>query len=169
MSLPRDANRDQAFAVDIVYAQTNNGSSLFCGPNAVGAGARTFRTPTPSGSFRSASPALESFDGNMTVARGTTYDLRDAWQGFIQFYGNLIEHNFGMLLFGIVVVLVLVLVVAAVRRGAKGLLTVLFVLAIVAILAAMMLPALSLGKPRLSASAPSTVSSKSALPPAPGP
>jgi len=37
----------------------------------------------------------------MTVARGTTYDLKDAWDRFLQFYGNLIEHNIGMLVFGL--------------------------------------------------------------------
>ena len=67
------------------------------------------------------SQRLSSFDGNMTVARGTTYDLRDAWQEFIQFYGNLIEHHMGMIVFGVAVGLVLVLIVAAVRRGAQGL------------------------------------------------
>ena len=66
------------------------------------------------------SQRLTSFDGNMTVARGTTYDLRDAWDQFLQFYWNLIEHNLGMIVFCLVVGLVLVLVVAAARRGVTG-------------------------------------------------
>jgi type II secretory pathway pseudopilin PulG len=146
--LPRDANRDQAFAVDIVYVQKISlKQALF--PRRISLSAPVTDIPNTYAEwqlFVPVSQRLSSFDGSMTVERGTTYDLRDAWQGFIQFYGNLIEHNFGMILFGIVVVLVLVLVVAAVRRGAQGLLTVLVVLAIVAILAAMMLPALSRAK-----------------------
>jgi len=146
--LPRDANRDQAFAVDIVYAQTNNLKSSFF-PRRVSLSAPVTDIPNTYAEwqlFVPVSQRLSSFDGSMTVERGATYDLRDAWQEFIRFYGNLLEHYFGMILLGIVIVLVLVLVVAAVRRGAQGLLTVLSVLAIVAILAAMMLPALSKAK-----------------------
>jgi ABC-type transport system involved in cytochrome bd biosynthesis fused ATPase/permease subunit len=146
--LPRDANRDQAFAVDIVYAQTNNlKSSLF--PRRVSLSAPVTDIPNTYAEwqlFVPVSQRLSSFDGSMTVEHGTTYDLRDAWQEFIRFYGNLMEHYFGMILLGILIMLVLVLVVAAVRRGAQGLLSVLSVLAIVAILAAMLLPALGRAK-----------------------
>jgi type II secretory pathway pseudopilin PulG len=146
--LPRDANRDQAFAVDIVYAQKINlKPSLF--PRRVELAAPFTDIPNTYAEwqlFVPVSQRLSGFDGNMTVARGTTYGLRDAWQEFIRFYGNLIEQHFGMVLFGLLVGLVLVLIVAAVRRGAQGLLTVLFVLAVVAILGAMMLPALSRAK-----------------------
>ena len=120
--LPRDANRDQAFAVDIVYAQKIDlKSSLF--PRRVELAAPLTDIPNTYAEWQLFAPVsqrLSSFDGNMTVARGTTYDLRDAWQEFIQFYGNLIEHNFGMILFGLVVGLVLMLIVAAVRRGVQG-------------------------------------------------
>jgi type II secretory pathway pseudopilin PulG len=146
--LPRDANRDQAFAVDIVYAQKIGlKSSLF--PHRVELAAPLTDIPNTYAEWQLFAPVsqrLTSFDGNMTVARGTTYDLRDAWDQFLQFYGNLIEHNLGMIVFGLLVGLVLVLIVAAARRGAQGLLTVLAVIAIVAILAAMLLPALSRAK-----------------------
>jgi hypothetical protein len=72
--------------------------------------------------------------------------MRDAWDQFLQFYGNLIEHHMDLIVFSLVIGLVLMLVVAAARRGAQGFLTVLAVLAIVAILAAMLLPALSRAK-----------------------
>jgi len=98
--------------------------------------------------FVPVSQRLSRFDGNMTVARGTTYDVRDAWHEFLQFYGNLIERNVGLMVFGIVGGVVLVLVVAAMRRGFKGAVMTLLVLAVVAILAAMMLPALSRAKSR---------------------
>ena len=96
--------------------------------------------------FAPVSQRLSGFDGSMTVGRGATYELRDAWERFIQFYGNLIENYFGMLLVGLLAGLVLVLIIVAVQRGAQGLLTVLAVVAIVAILAAMLLPALSRAK-----------------------
>ena len=97
--LPRDANRDQAFAVDIVYAQKIDlKSSLF--PRRVELAAPLTDIPNTYAEwqlFVPVSQRLSGFDGNMTVARGTTYDLRDAWEEFIQFYGNLIEHNLGMI------------------------------------------------------------------------
>jgi prepilin-type processing-associated H-X9-DG protein len=146
--LPRDANRDEAFAVDIVYAQKISlKSSLFSRQVELAAPLTDIpNTYAEWQVFAPVSQRLSSFDGSMTVARGATYDLRDAWDRFIEFYGNLIEHYFGLILFGVLCGLVLVLIVAAMRRGAQGLLTVLFVLAIVAILAAMMLPALSRAK-----------------------
>ena len=146
--LPRDANRDQAFAVDIVYVEKIDlKKSLF--PRRVSLSAPVTDIPNTYAEwqlFVPVSQRLSSFDGNMTVARGTTYDLRDAWQEFIRFYGNLIDNHMDMLVTGVVIGLLLVLVVAAMRRGAQGLLTVLFVLAIIAILAAMLLPALSRAK-----------------------
>ena len=146
--LPRDASRDQAFAVDIVYAQKINlKSSLFS--RRVELAAPQTDIPNTYAEWQLFAPVsqrLSSFDGNMTVARGTTYDLRDAWDRFLQFYGNLIEHHLGVIAFGLLCGLVLVLIVAAARRGAKGLLTTMLVLTIVAILAAMMLPALSRAK-----------------------
>ena len=120
--LPRDANRDQAFAVDIVYVQKISlKQALF--PRRISLSAPVTDIPNTYAEwqlFVPVSQRLSSFDGSMTVERGTTYDLRDAWQGFIQFYGNLIEHNFGMILFGIVVVLVLVLVAAAATARRSG-------------------------------------------------
>lgn len=146
--LPRDTNRDQAFAVDIVYAQKISLKSSWF-PRRVELAAPLTDIPNTYAEWQLFAPVsqrLSSFDGNMTVARGTTYDLRDAWNHFLQFYGNLIEHHMGMIAFGLLCALVLVLIVAAVRRGAQGLLTALAVLAIVAILAAMLLPALSRAK-----------------------
>ena len=95
--LPRDANRDQAFAVDIVYAQTNNLKTSFF-PRRVSLSAPVTDIPNTYAEwqlFVPVSQRLSSFDGNMTVARGTTYDVRDAWQEFIRFYGDLIDRHIG--------------------------------------------------------------------------
>ncbi|HWQ90462.1 MAG TPA: hypothetical protein VN673_02235, partial [Clostridia bacterium] len=146
--LPRDANRDQAFAVEIVYAEKIDlKKSLF--PRRMTLSAPVTDIPNSYAEwqlFVPASQRLSSFGGNMTVASGTTYRLQDAWQQFLGFYGNLIEHHAGQILFGCVVALILVLIAAALRRGARGAVTVIAVFAIFAVLAAMLLPALSKAK-----------------------
>ncbi len=148
--LPRDANRDQAFAVDIVYAQKHDlKSSLF--PRRLTLAAPLTDIPSTYAEwqlFVPVSQRLSAFGGNMTVAQGTTYEFRDAWREFVQFYGDLVDRNIGLLVFCFLAGLVLVLVVAALRRGAKGVVTVIVVFSVLAILAAMMLPALSRAKAR---------------------
>lgn len=146
--LPRDVGRDQAFAVDIVYAQTNDlASSLF--PRHFELAAPLTDIPSTYAEWQLFVPVtqrLSRFGGNMTVASGTTYEFRDAWQAFVQFYGNLIEQNGGMVGFGFAGLIVAVVVWALQRRGVRGAVTVLLLFGILAILAAMMLPALSRAK-----------------------
>jgi type II secretory pathway pseudopilin PulG len=146
--LPRDANRDQAFAVDMVYAQKINlKTSLF--PRHVELMAPLTDIPNTYAEWQLFAPPsqrLSKFGGNMTVAAGTTYNFHDAWQQFLGFYGDFIDRNFGSLVLGFLAALVVVLIGVAFRRGAKGVLSVIVVFAIFAILAAMMLPALSRAK-----------------------
>ena len=146
--LPRDVSRDQAFAVDIVYAQTNDlGSSLFSRRFVLAAPLTDIpNTYAEWQLFVPVTQRLSGFGGNMTVASGTTYEWRDAWQAFVQFYGNLIERNGGVLVLGIVVLLIGVLLWSARRRGAQGVVTAITIIAVLAILGAMMLPALSKAK-----------------------
>ncbi|MBI5387820.1 MAG: hypothetical protein HZA90_24425 [Verrucomicrobia bacterium] len=146
--LPRDANRDQAFAVDIVYAQKIDLQKSLL-PRRVALAAPVTDIPNTYAEwqlFVPVSQRLSGFDGNMTVARGTTYELRDAWEEFVQFYGNFIERNGGLILFCCVIGLLALLVVAAVRRGFQGAVTVLVLVGVLAVLAGMMLPALSKAK-----------------------
>jgi type II secretory pathway pseudopilin PulG len=148
--LPREADRDQAFAVDIVYAQKLKvGRSLL--PNRIELTAPLTDIPNTYAEWQLFAPAshkLGGFGGTMTVASGTTYGLHDAWQQFMGFYGNLIEHHLGKILTLFVTGLFIVLISVALHRGLKGAVTVLLLFGIMAILAAMMLPALSKAKVR---------------------
>ena len=145
VSLPRDANRDQAFAVDIVYAQTNGAlASLWGKPLKLDAP----RTDIPNTYaewqlFVPASLRLSDFGGSMNIAQGTTYELLDAWEKFLAFYGQVLhEAGAAILVIGLLAFLVIALVISAVRRGWHGVLTLLAVMAMLAVLGAMLLPAL---------------------------
>src|ERR1043166_6592845 len=82
-----------------------------------------------------------SFDGNMSVARGTTYGLRDAWRSFLAFYDELLSEWNGVLVACVAVTLLVGLLVFAIRRG--KIIQIAGGLAVIAILAGMMLPALN--------------------------
>jgi prepilin-type processing-associated H-X9-DG protein len=147
--LPRDANRDQAFAVDIVYAQTNGAlASLFGKPLKLDAP----RTDIPNTYaewqlFVPPSLRLSSFGGSMNIAEGTTYELLDAWEKFLAFYGQVLHEAGSAILFiGCLAFLVVALVISAVRRGWNGVITLLAVVAMLAVLGAMLLPALASAK-----------------------
>ncbi len=149
--LPRGANRDQAFAVDIVYAETNGAKPAFL-PRTFALQAPQTDVPNTYAEWQFYAPAtyrLSGFAGNMFPVRGTTYDIRDAWQKFTRFYWDFL-HESGPALFFITVLisLVIALVASASRRGASGVLSVLVVFAMLAILAAMLLPALAKAKAR---------------------
>src|SRR6478736_6754985 len=146
--LPRGANRNQAFAVDIVYAEKK--AALQSGAQLVQLHAPQTDVPNTYAEWQLFVPTakrLSSFGGSMNVAQGTDYAVLDAWRQFLSFYGKVLrEIGPGLIVFGLLAVLVVALVVIAARRGASGLLTALAVLAIVAILGAMLLPALSRAK-----------------------
>jgi type II secretory pathway pseudopilin PulG len=149
VSLPRDANRDQAFAVDIMYAQTNGGLAATFGKNLE---LNAPRTDVPNTYaewqiFVPPSLRLSDFGGSMNVTQGTTYELFDAWEKFLAFYGQVLrEAGAGILVIGLLALLVLALVISAVRRGWNGVITLLGVFAIIAVLGAMLLPALAAAK-----------------------
>ena len=165
--LPRGANRDQAFAVDIVYAQNLDGKKPAAQPAAAAAGdtaglkswwPRSLKLDAPKTDVQTtyaqwdlyvpATHTLSGFGGNMTVARGTTYGLHDAWDAFAKFYQELFDEGAAVVAVCVVLFFVFVMIVAAVRRGWKGALATLAVVFVIALLSSMMMPALSSVKRR---------------------
>jgi hypothetical protein len=149
--LPRAANRDQAFAVDLVYVQKKGIRAAWL-PQQFTVEAPQTDVPNTYAEWQVFAPAvfrLSGFAGNMIPVRGTTYDLQDGWQMFTRFYWDFLrEAGPGLLLLVALIGLMLALVASAIRRGAQGVLTVLAIFGIVAILAAMLLPALAKAKGR---------------------
>jgi type II secretory pathway pseudopilin PulG len=149
VSLPRDVNRDQAFAVDIMYAQTNG---VLAGTFGKKLELNAPRTDVPNTYaewqiFVPPTLRLSDFGGSMSVTQGTTYELLDAWGKFLSFYGEVLREAGGaMVIIGCLALLVLALVISAVRRGWNGVITLLAVFAIIAVLGAMLLPALASAK-----------------------
>ena len=147
--LPRDANRDQAFAVDIVYAQTNGALASLLGKPLKLDAPRT-DIPNTYAEWQLLVPPtlrLSSFGGSMNIAQGTTYELFDAWEKFLAFYGQVLHEAGGAILFiGLLAFLVIALVISAARRGWNVIVTLLAVVAMLAVLGAMLLPALSAAK-----------------------
>jgi type II secretory pathway pseudopilin PulG len=149
VSLPRDVNRDQAFAVDIMYAQTNGALAGTFGKNLELNAPRT-DVPNTYAEWQIFVPPtlrLSDFGGSMSVTQGTTYELLDAWGKFLSFYGEVLREAGGKIfVIGCLALLVFALVISAVRRGWNGIITLFAVFAIIAVLGAMLLPALASAK-----------------------
>ncbi len=146
--LPRGANRDQAFAVEIVYAQ-KIGSLKSALPRSVkldAPGTDMQATYAEWELFAPLTHHLARFGGNMVVARGTTYGLRDAWRRFTEFYGKvlMLGGGFSLVVFALLLAFV-VLVGAAIRRGWRGVLTWATAFLVLGMLLVMALPALKWG------------------------
>ncbi|HSH93959.1 MAG TPA: type II secretion system protein, partial [Roseimicrobium sp.] len=149
VSLPQSENRDQAFAADVVYAQ-HVGALGGWFPKDLALLAPQTDLPSNYAEWQIYTPPaqrLGSFGGTMIVARGTTYDLSDAWDEFFNLYLR-IWKGAGMMVLvaGLIGTLLIALVKSAVRHGTKGMIQVLAVFAIFAILAGMLLPSLAKAK-----------------------
>jgi hypothetical protein len=142
--LPQRANRDEAFAVDIVYAQGVGAVKDLWFPRNVALEAPKTDLPNTFAEWEVYPPAdshLSSFAGSMTVARDTAYGLREAWRKFCGFYGDLFS-EYGMII-GIIGVTLLVVILVAVRmrqRSWAGAITVLLVFVAAGIVVLMTIP-----------------------------
>ncbi len=151
--LPRGANRDQAFAVDLVYAEKR---TALTGGHGQPLALHAPRTDVPNTYaewqlYVPDSHRLAGFAGSMNIARGTTYEFRDAWNRFLDFYAESVRDiGSGTLISCAVVLLIGLLIVVAVRNGRASLITALVVVAVGAILMSMLLPALSKAKVKAS-------------------
>ena len=98
VSLPRDVNRDQAFAVDIMYAQTNGALASTFGKTLELTAPRT-DVPNTYAEWQLVRAAVAAgfphFGGSMNIAQGTTYELLDAWGKFLAFYGQVLHEAGG--------------------------------------------------------------------------
>ena len=152
VSLPRGANRDEAFAVDIVYKQTLDALKSGLIPRSVALAAPTTDVPNTYAEWQVYLPPtrkVSSFGGTMNVMRGTEYGLRDAWSRFSTFYGEVFSEHGGMIIFfGGGLVLLVVLIGASVKRGKSGFITILGGFAVLMLAVAMLLPSLAKTKAR---------------------
>ena len=143
--LPRRANRDEAFAVDIVYVQKIDSLKSLT-PHRLALAAPETDMQTTYAEWELYVPTthrLAGFGGNMIVARGTTYGLRDAWLDFCRFYDALYHQIQDLIIPLIVVAGFVALIVVAIRRGWRGAIVVIAAMGVFVLLAAMLLPALS--------------------------
>jgi type II secretory pathway pseudopilin PulG len=149
-ALPQRANRDEAFAVDIVYAQDIGAVRGQWFPKRVALEAPQTDLPNTFAEWQVYPPDnshFSSFAGSMTVARGTTYGLGDAWRSFCAFYSELWnEHAAAVLWTSVIFVVIVLLSALSWSRGAVFWIQALAVIFILFLLASMMLPSLAKAK-----------------------
>ncbi|MEQ2009851.1 MAG: hypothetical protein ABMA26_23955, partial [Limisphaerales bacterium] len=141
--LPRGANRDEAFAVDLVYQQKLTALTGWL-PQRVQFQAPTNDVPNTYAEWQLFVPStkrVSSFGGTMSIARGTTYELADAWRAFVAYYRVFLRNEGGgVLFFGGIVALIYGAIVTGRRGGVKALMRFGGFVAVLAVLAAMSLP-----------------------------
>jgi hypothetical protein len=151
VSLPRGADRNELFGVDLKYVEQFGALGEWR--------PRTLKLVAPETDvpgtyvewelYTPFSKRASGFGGNLTVARGTTYGFQDGWREFTGFYRNL-WHEYGaaLIVVGGLGLFLVSLVVYGRKRGFQGVVTAVVVFSLLALLAGMLLPALSKAKSR---------------------
>src|SRR5262249_22979445 len=125
--LPRGADRDQAFAVDIMYDESK-GALASTWSKTLELDAPRADLPNTDAVWQLcvlATLRLSGFGGTMNVAQGTTYELLDAWEKFLAFYIDVLREMGGaILVLGVLAFMVVALVISAKRRGWNGIIMV---------------------------------------------
>ncbi len=142
--LPRGANRDLAFPVELVYRQSagdlkshrREGISLAAPQTDIQTTYAEWELYVPQ------THDLMNFGGNLVVARGTAYSLRDAGREMLATYRDWLTDG-TVVMAGGLTLCALALALLVLRRGGRGLAEGLVGLMILAVLAGMLLPALS--------------------------
>ena len=148
--LPRGANRDEAFAVDIVYAQ-KIGDLKSWTPRGIALAAPVTDVQTTYAEWELYVPRthrLANFAGNMIIARGTTQSVTDVLLEVLRTYSRWLRHDGGILVVVAVLFVLCVLILAGIRRGWRGALAVVAGLLVFGVLLAMLLPSLSKARER---------------------
>ena len=142
--LPRGANRDRAFPVEIVYAQKTGELKDQQQAKLALEAPRTDLQTTYAEWELYVPPThdLTRFGGNFTAPKSAAYGWRDATEEFRRAYAGFFSSGLGFVVVGIVALAVLV-VLAIFRRG---FVTVLMLIAVLVMLAWMFLPALAKAK-----------------------
>ena len=154
VSLPRNADRDRAFAVDLSYAQQaeafKRSGSLY--PKLVELVAPSTDVPGTYAEWDIYAPTskhLGSFGGNMIAARSARYGFHEAWAEFVGFYrGVLYEHGISIVLSTAALAFVAGSIFMIKRRGFRGFVFALLAGAVALLLAGMLTPALAKAKSR---------------------
>lgn len=141
--LPRGVNRDEAFAVDIVYKKSVGSLKTLWRDIELSAPVTDMQTTYAEWElFVPTTRRLANFGGNMIAARGTTYGLRDAWREFVRCYDNFLREYIGAMVAFAALFVLGFLVAVAFRRGWRGALAVVGTLAVFVLLSAMLMPVL---------------------------
>jgi type II secretory pathway pseudopilin PulG len=145
--LPRGVNRDLAFPVELVYAQTVGGLKDHARqPIALQAPQTDIQTTYAEWElYVPPTRDLVGFGGNLTATQGAGYTLHDAGHELATVYRNWLSDGTVLVVWGLIL-LGGALVLVALRYGGRGLGAGVLVLLILAVLGGMLLPALAKAK-----------------------